>query len=391
MWLARAPQEVGTRLGVTARGLGEYAVSRSVVLHVGVAKTGTTYLQTLLFRNRRVLADAGVLYPGDRQVDQYVAALDLRGLADEPRYAARSAAGRWESLAERVRAHSGRALLSHETMARCSPGQIERALSSFGDSEVRVVVTARDLGRQVQAVWQEMVKNQSTLGYEDLLQAVFTRPNQPRGGYFWQAQRIDRVVARWAKAAGADHVTLVTVPRSGTDRSLLWSRFREATGLPDLAYKLDVTSANPSLGRAETELLRRVNMAVPTDFDWRTYEREVKFGFAGKVLGELSGSGRIGVPERWHPQVVERAEQIRAGLADSGCQVVGDLDELLPVVTELTGERPEAVLEQQLTLAGRLIFDSLLPPPAPLPRLLDRVRWRLGRRARALYHATRRR
>ncbi|HET7172967.1 MAG TPA: hypothetical protein VFI30_01645 [Nocardioidaceae bacterium] len=365
-------------------------MSRIVVLHVGVAKTGTTYLQTLLFQNRRALADAGILYPGDRPVDQYVAALDLRGLADEPRYAARRAAGRWESLTAQVRAHPGRALLSHETMARCSPEQIERALSSFGDSQVQVVVTARDLGRQVQAVWQEMVKNQSTLGYEDLLQAVFTRPNQPRGRYFWQAQRIDRVVARWAKAAGADQVTVVTVPRSGTDRSVLWHRFRESTGLPDLDYELDVPAANPSLGRAETELLRRVNMAVPADFDWRTYEREVKFGFAGKVLGELAGSSRIGVPDRWHPQVVERAEQIRAGLVASGCRVVGDLDELLPVVADLTGEPPEAVREQQMDLAGRLIFDSLLPSPAPLPRLLDRVRWRLGRAARALYRAIRR-
>ena len=36
-----------------------------VYLHIGAPKTGTTYLQEVLFTNRARLAEHGVLYPGE--------------------------------------------------------------------------------------------------------------------------------------------------------------------------------------------------------------------------------------------------------------------------------------------------------------------------------------
>jgi hypothetical protein len=49
-----------------------------VYLHIGAPKTGTTYLQEVLFRNRARLAEHGVLYPGDSTAAHYAAVLDLR-------------------------------------------------------------------------------------------------------------------------------------------------------------------------------------------------------------------------------------------------------------------------------------------------------------------------
>ena len=41
----------------------EADVSQRVLLHVGTPKTGTSYLQDVLFRNRRVLAERGSSIP----------------------------------------------------------------------------------------------------------------------------------------------------------------------------------------------------------------------------------------------------------------------------------------------------------------------------------------
>ncbi|UUZ61014.1 hypothetical protein [Nocardioides sp. B-3] len=39
---------------------------KKVLLHVGTPKTGTSYLQDVLFRNRESLRAQGILYPADR-------------------------------------------------------------------------------------------------------------------------------------------------------------------------------------------------------------------------------------------------------------------------------------------------------------------------------------
>ena len=95
-------------------------MSSRVLLHVGTPKTGTSYLQDVLFRNRRTLASAGILYPGDRFDAHFLAALDLMrlpwgGLETQ-------AVGAWDKLATKVRKHDGTAIDSHEILATASRG-----------------------------------------------------------------------------------------------------------------------------------------------------------------------------------------------------------------------------------------------------------------------------
>ena len=45
---------------------GHQPPRRRVLLHVGTPKTGTSYLQDVLFRNRETLERADILYPAHR-------------------------------------------------------------------------------------------------------------------------------------------------------------------------------------------------------------------------------------------------------------------------------------------------------------------------------------
>ena len=58
----------------------EQGSTRRVVLHVGLHKTGTTFLQTVFETNRDVLAEQGIYYPGGPgEPAQRMASWDLRG------------------------------------------------------------------------------------------------------------------------------------------------------------------------------------------------------------------------------------------------------------------------------------------------------------------------
>lgn len=304
---------------------------RTVIVHVGAPKTGTSYLQDMLFSHREALAAEGVLYPGDRFDAHFLAALDLMELTWGG--LEKQAVGAWDRLAEEVRAWPGTVILSHEILATASRRQVERAVASFGDGvEVHVVLSARDLVRQIPAEWQENVKHRRTLGYRQFLDKV-TDPRR-RGAlasWFWGVQEVPDILDRWGATLPPEHVHLVTVPRPGAPRDLLWQRFASVLGLDPDAYRPAVQRTNPSLGVPETAFIRRVNAHVdrgvlPNE-DYRRFVREL---LAHRTLSRRVGSARLTLPDDVHAWAAELSESWIALLARRGYDVVGDLADLRP-------------------------------------------------------------
>src|SRR5262249_29771413 len=152
----------GPRPGDRAAAAGGGTMSAKVLLHVGTPKTGTSYLQDVLFRNREVLARSGIAYPATRHDSHFLAALDLMQLPWGGLQA--EAIGTWDALARQVREHDGTSIVSHEILATASRAQIGRALESLGHgtgTEVHLVLSGRDLVRQIPAEWQENVKHRA--------------------------------------------------------------------------------------------------------------------------------------------------------------------------------------------------------------------------------------
>ncbi|MBA2774812.1 MAG: hypothetical protein H0U36_12330, partial [Nocardioidaceae bacterium] len=53
---------------------------KRVFFHIGAPKTGTTYLQNVLFQNRPALKAAGVLYPYSDAGQSFRSMQDFRGV-----------------------------------------------------------------------------------------------------------------------------------------------------------------------------------------------------------------------------------------------------------------------------------------------------------------------
>ena len=344
-------------------------MSRVVHLHVGTAKSGTTWLQHVLAKNRPLLSEHGYLYPGTRN-SHFLASLDLRETSFMGHTYPR-AAGAWQRVVEEVDAFEGQALVSHETMAASPPHFVEKAVGSFPDSEVRVVLTCRDLARQLPAAWQERVKNRNEGSYEDYLTEVREGWNEGRPGEdarFWYAQGIPGIARRWADEVGPERVTVVTVPPPGGAVDLLWDRFRRAAAIPEVAADLDVATSNVSLGAAEVELLRRLNGQWGEEVPWPQYERLIKHRLVRREIGGEAVAGRLSVPEAHRAWVDRAAESVIEQLRADQITVVGDLEELRPRYLSSWTDPGSVRAEELLDVAVRLLASTAMRPPEQPPR-----------------------
>lgn len=283
-----------------------------------------------MWRNRVLLRSRGVALPGARPGDHFYAACDLRGIRfggyDNPRVT-----GAWERLRDKTLAvNADTAVISHEVLAGADADQIRRAVQSLAPASVHVVYGARDLARQLPAVWQETLKNRRTRTYEAFLSAALqSEPREDDRRGFWRSQDPIVTLRRWESAVPAERIAVVTVPRREAPSSTLWERFCVAIGTDPAGYALDVARSNTSLPAEDAEVLRRLNRALPPDMSWPVYERVVKRRFNIRANALPAGS-RLLVPDSYRAGVEERAQEIRDGLSKTGYRVCGDLDDLLP-------------------------------------------------------------
>ena len=305
-------------------------MTHKLLLHVGAPKTGTSFVQDLLFHNPKALAEQGFVYPADRFDAHFLAALDLMELPWGG--LEKQAVGAWERLAEQVRDEDRTVIVSHEILAAASRPQVRRAMDSFGDTEVHLVLSARDLVRQIPAEWQENVKHRRTVGYRDFLDTIMdpARPGK-LASWFWSVQEVPAILDRWGESLPPERVHLVTVPPPGAPPELLWQRFTGVLGLDPEPLERGSGRANPSLGVPETALIRRVNGRVNHGVlggdPYRALVREL---LAHRTLSARTGSARLSLPEDAQAWAVELSDRWVAALEKKGYDVVGDLAELRP-------------------------------------------------------------
>ncbi|GAA1478616.1 hypothetical protein GCM10009623_30620 [Nocardioides aestuarii] len=301
---------------------------RRVFLHLGLQKTGTSYLQGVLQQNAGVLADQGLdLLPAGRR-EAFELMLVVRDRFNPERDPA-SAAGALERFSAALDAAPGdRALVSQESLAASRPPQVRRLLDACGDREVHVVLTVRDLARQLPSSWQQELKSGKTESWGDYLARL--RDYQERGltRHPWIQLDPPTVLARWAEHLAPERIHVVTVPPRGSRTDLLLARFCEVLGVDPATLEPSARASNTSLGMAQAELLRRVNGELSAEHRRRQVYGDVgKRFFASQVLGQQQGD-RILVPDDVRGWCVAVAEQQAEAIREAGYDVVGTLEDL---------------------------------------------------------------
>jgi hypothetical protein len=331
-------------------------------VHVGLPKTGTSYLQSLVWGNLPGLREQGlVVVPDPGATAQGKPGAEVMLAARGRLKAGRDPLGAEEVLdrfaAEVDAVGDADVLLSQEQLAGCTRAQVRTLLERFGDRDVHVVATARAVSRQVPSAWQERVKTRSTTSFPDFVEAVRDRTEEARG--FWRNQDLPAVLQRWGQSLPPGRVHVVTVPAaSGADG--LAARFFGVLGVDHTRLHAAETRSNTSLGAVQAELLRRVNVALGERLPKprQGYDRVGRWFLVDKFLLSQGGRPPLLPPseQEWCRRL---GEEWGAALRASAYDVVGDLADLLPAPAHFGDGAADVEDAPLLDSATRALADIL--------------------------------
>ena len=322
-------------------------MARRVFFHIGGPKTGTTFLQAVMWGNRDVLRRQGVLFPGDRWLDRVWATNVLRETSNVPHDMARSS---WTRIVAQIQAFEGTAVVSHEFFAAATHEQAARAIADLAPAEVHVVYTARDYLRQVPGLWQEQLKFRLSTPLSEYDPEPLTA--SPASHFSWRTLDVVDALDRWGRDLPPEHVHVVTLPPPGSPPGILWERFATLCGIDPESCNTELGRSNESLGVVEAELMRRVNPRISDEIRG---PREVPVwvrDYLGHTVLVPRGRERFSVSPSRADELRERCRDAVRRLEAAGYDVVGDLKELIPPDDVPTLRQPEDVSEAELLEAA---------------------------------------
>jgi hypothetical protein len=301
-----------------------------VVVHVGVPKSGTSFLQATLRENADRLAAQGVWHPAQQHRGMFHAALELTGNHPGWGVPQKRVDGTWAELCAEALRRGGTTVFSHELFSNVAAKDVGTALAHLDGADVHVVVTARDLARQLPAEWQEGVKHGRGLRFDQFLDRVLDPERvHSHAGKFWRHQDLAEILERWGGSLPPDHVHVVTCPPPGAPRDLLWRRFCTVTGIEPDSVTFPAVGANTSLGVNAVDVLRRVNRRLRQGDAPPHLRRTVKQVLVNEAL-RSDGSDRVATPTAVLPQLQAITESWCKRIEEAGYDVVGDLSDLQP-------------------------------------------------------------
>ncbi|MCW2847765.1 MAG: hypothetical protein JWR90_1739 [Marmoricola sp.] len=328
-----------------------------VYLHIGLPKTATTYLQTILWGNRQSLEAQGVRLPGKVRPEHLWATRIIR---EDPAFEKFSEHRRsaWTRLRADIEAWPGASIVSHEFFSAASSEQAARMVADLAPAEVHLVVTGREPLGLFTASWQESIKNREIALMTDYSRTV---AEEPWAVWNWRALDIRLVLERWAPHFAPEHVHVLPLPGPQAPRREIWDRFARLVGVDPESVDLTRSFPNASMGVVEAETLRRMNLHLE-DFnsaiDRATYIRTF---LADDRLVPRHGDPFWPEDERIE-EIRERGRVAVDYIAAQGFDVIGDLDALL-VPDALPPRRvPSSVTDTEVAevavwLAARMLHD----------------------------------
>jgi len=238
----------------------------------------------------------------------------------------------WDKLVRNVReAGDQRVVISSEFFDDADDAVARRVVADLGGPRVHVVATLRPLARVMPSQWQQYLQNGLRTPYLEWLDGMLRKPpyDQPTPT-FWQRHRHDKLIARWAAAAGVDNVTVIVV--DGSDRMALLRTFESLLGLSaGFLVPEDEMVVNRSLTLAEAEVVRQLNEEFKSrEWPGASYAKFMRYGAVRQMKARrpLPGEPQIATPAWALERVAEISAEMTRNIAALGVRVVGDLSAL---------------------------------------------------------------
>lgn len=327
---------------------------RRVYLHIGMPKTGTTYLQDAIWQHRDALEERGLYVPGVRR-QHLLASLDLRGessLSKRPRLVEHP----WRYLVSQIHEQPHNALISHEFFCPASAEQVAQAVDAFPDSEVHVILTARGVVDLFLSRWQEWIKNGAFRPIDG-----YPRPN-PHPSWGWSTIDPGEVLRTWGSVIPRERIHVVPMRSGNTDPEDLWHRFLDVVEISADGLTPEPAGANQSLGIVEVEVLRKVNRRLRRAEGFaspRDRGRWIRGRLAENTIRGLGRSEKFRPGEEKLQELLAREEKLIESLETGGFDLRGGLFQLRSAdVSER--RHPSDVAAEETTWVSALVIAKLM-------------------------------
>jgi hypothetical protein len=296
-----------------------------VYLHVGAPKTGTTYVQDLLWKNRDALREGGLYVPGERQLDHFHFERDVRDDPQPVDHPEERWEGKLDRMADEISAEGAAAsVISAERLCAATPRQVAKVMDRFCDFDVRVIYGTRDLASLLCSEWQESVKFGNRRTFHEWLDDMRAHDGRE---WFWKANAIESVLENWSYG-DPNRVCVVTFPPPGAPVDEVWTRFAEALGWGEPVETVD-RRPNESLGLVEATLVSRIQGRIPAGIPYARRLAIMRAEVAGRILAQRDHPLPILIPQSHRGWIADDTQTRIDYLEKSGFGIVGELADLV--------------------------------------------------------------
>jgi hypothetical protein len=331
----------------------------SILLHIGMHKTGTTAVQEVMRAAHNDLLGQGVFYPPTRIGAHHWFARSLlqRALGWGEKAPPKEA---WGNLLEIVLGSDApRIVLSSEHFAGATEEECQRLIDDLGADRLHIVVGVRNFAPIAVSMWQQGLKRGRTSTLDEWLDRNFKRTEEQPTSKFWDRHDPSVPIERWVKLLGPERVNVVVIDEK--DRELLPSTFEELLALPaGIMTSVKVTNTNRGMTAVETELLRRVNDELRPELTWPEYADLVRYGAIRHLIEHRKppkSEPKLTAPGWVQDQGVEEGKRVADAISTSGARVFGNLANLTTHPSQAESDNP---LDQQTDAMVDLAVDALV-------------------------------
>ena len=286
-------------------------MAKTVYLHVGFHKTGTTSLQRALKKHQSDLANQNIHYITGSSDNSHAIAWSLsrRTWGWKNQGGAKISTKVWDRAVKRIKRNRKNVLLSSEFFSEINQEQIEKIGKDLAGFDVKIIFTWRPLKKLLISSYQQYLKYGIKSDLDEWLHSILDNPPESKiTPTFWKRHLHGEVIENWAKVFGAANISLIVASES--DHDFIFNAFENVIFINPGTLSNGDEFLNRALNAEEIALLLQINKTFPRELGWDAYENSIRLGAIEKLSASkpLNPSAERLLLPNWSREIIEKIE-----------------------------------------------------------------------------------